>query len=87
MVSDVQGLLGTGLAKNPWKDFPAVANPQDVPKLTLQLADQHAFLDRHGSKVGQHARNIRSIAAPVSLQTSGSGTLPQVTLRLRQGIV
>lgn len=39
---------------------------QGVPQLQLELADQYAFLERHGSKVGLHARNIRSIAAPVS---------------------
>ncbi|CAL8468064.1 g7603 [Coccomyxa elongata] len=53
-----------GLADSFWSRPVPREEWQGVPKLKLELADQHAFLDRHGSKVGLHARNIRSIAAP-----------------------
>ncbi|BDA42249.1 probable lysyl endopeptidase at N-terminal half [Coccomyxa sp. Obi] len=54
-----QGVAGVSLSRPvPREEW------RGVPTLKLELADQHAFLDRHGSKVGLHARNIRSIAAP-----------------------
>jgi len=60
-------MSATGLAESLWNEVAkATSSHPDVPMLTLRLADQHAFLDKHGSKLGLHARNIRSIAAPVS---------------------
>ncbi len=67
LLSELIACWGTGLAQDLSNESPKrKVDWQNVPKLTLQLADQQAFLDRHGSKVGLHARNIRSIAAPVS---------------------
>ena len=59
-------VLAAVVAGSSWSRPEPKAEWQGVPILKLELADQHAFLDRHGSKVGLHAKNIRSIAAPVS---------------------